>query len=297
MKRVGLAGLLAAGFILAACASGPSTATAPQQSRPFAAPHGYHLSPVPEFAVVSRDDRTLLTFGVGGPCREPERNRLLAVETAQRIELVLAVHGKAYAEAQLRHMVCTTDAVAYPATWPTVHLSEPLGDRGVVQGLTGRAIPVYGGAAIARPTVLPAGCTPEAVFPSSDIVRAGPPYPKGLHPGIAWSCDVRVRFPARFSGVPSAQLQVGQWLGQIGSQDWPIERHVTVQGRRAVVKVVEVGAVNVVQSRSISWYQGGETFIITSNSSLSLTVGHSKTVLSVAELVRIADGLRVPHLH
>jgi|ERR1039458_134367 hypothetical protein len=251
-----------------------------------------YVAQVPSFAAVSRDGRTLTTFPVVGPCGDRLRQRLMAVESGDQVSLTDLVHGRQYTKAQLRHMVCALAVFSFGPP-PSVTLRAPLGTRAVVQGLTGRRIPVYGGAQVATPKVLPKGCAPGPIQPISDIITAGPPYPTGSHPGLTWSCNVEVPFPPRYAFTPASQLQFGQWQGWIRSLDLPIEEHTTVHGLPALVKVRRVDAFNIIQERSISWHEKGQTFVITSTSGLSLTVAHSKAVLSTQGLVRIANGLRV----
>lgn len=251
-------------------------------------PRGTYLAPVPNFAAVSRDGRTLTIFPVLGPCDDPMRERLLAVESDGRVYLTVLVHGKMYTEAQLRTMVCALDVISLGML--SVTLRAPLGSRAVVQGLTGRRIPIYGGAQVATPSVLPKGCAPGTIQPSFSLPNSGPSDHK---PGLTWSCDVSVPFPRRYAFAPASQLQFGQWQGWVRSLGLPIEERTTVHGHPALVKVERVGAVNIIQVRSISWREDGQTFVITSESGLSQTVAHSRVVLSAAELVRIADGLRV----
>jgi hypothetical protein len=285
MRRALVVGLGLA-LVLGVLAAGLEVVPSSRSSGPT------YLAPLPSFAAVSRDGRTLTTFPVYGPCGDGMRQRLLAVESGQLVSLTLLVHGRQYTEAQLRQMPCALAFVSNVSP-PSVTLGAPLGSRVVVQGLTGRSIPVYGGEQIATPTVLPRGCAPGPIQPISDIITAGPPYPTGSHPGLTWSCDVAVPFPPRYAFTPASQLQFGQWQGWIRSLDIPIEVHTTVHGLPALVKVRRVNAFNIIQQRSISWHEDGQTFVITSSSGLSQTVAHSKAVLSAAELVRIADGVKV----
>jgi hypothetical protein len=278
-------GVVAIGVEVGRYAPRPRVPTAPLPA------HTY-LAEVPSFAAVSRDGRTLSVFPVTGPCGEPVRQRLLAVESDDRVSLTLLVHGRKYTDAQRRHMICAAVAI-YPGPPPSITLRAPLGTREAVQGLTGRRIPVYGGAQVATPRVLPKGCAPGPVQPSGDILTSGPPYPSGSHPGLTWSCDVTVPFPPRYPRTPASTLDFGQWQGWVRSMGLPIEERTAVQGHPALVKVERVGAVNIIQVRSISWREDGQTFVITSASGLSQTVAHSRAVLSAAALVRIAEGLQV----
>ncbi len=238
---------------------------------------------------MSRDGRTLTVFPVEGPCDYPMRERLLAVESDDRVYLTFLVHGKMYTEAQLRNMICALDFTSF-GQLPSITLRAPLGSRAVVQGLTGHRIVVYGGAQVATPSVLPKGCAPGTIQPSFSLANSGP---LERNPGLTWSCDVAVPFPRRYADEPASQLQFGQWQGWVRSLGLPIEERTTVHGHLALVKVEHVGAVNVIQARSVSWREHGQTFVITSMSGLSVTAEHSRAVLSAAELVRIADGLRV----
>lgn len=291
---IGLAlvlGAVATGYEVGRSAPpGPSSHAPPRRGAPVGSPSGpAYLAEVPSFAAVSRDGRTLTVFPVEGPCGQPVPQRLAAVQSPRRVSLTLVVHGTHYTEEQLRHMVCATAYFGF-GPLPSITLRSPLGSRPVEQGLTARRIPVYGGAQVARPTVLPRGCTPGPVQPSAALNNSGPLF---RNPGLVWTCDVVVPF-ARRAVDPASQLQFGQWRGWVRSLGLPIEERTTVRGYPAIVKVDHVGAVDVVQARSISWREDDQTFVITSSSGLSATAAHSRAVLSAAELVRIADGVRIP---
>jgi len=267
--------------------------SAPRPVVPIGQPtRGTYLARVPSYATVSRDGRTLTVVPVRGPCDEPVRQRLLAVEFRDRVYLTVLVHGKMYTEAQLRQMICATFQV-WTGPLPSITLRAPLGNRAVVQGLTGRPVPLYGGAQVATPTVLPNGCAPGPIQPGGVVVMNGLPYFAGSHPGLEWSCDVTVPFPRRNPNEPASQLRFGQWQGLVPSLGLPIEERTTVHGHPAIVIVEHLGAVNIIPIRSISWHEDDQTFVISSTSGLTLSVAHSKAVLSAADLVRIADGLRV----
>jgi hypothetical protein len=285
---VGLAIALVLGVVAIGLEVGRSAA---HPTAPIGTPPGTYLAQVPSFAAVSRDGRALTVFPVEGPCGLPMRERLLAVESGDRVSLSVLVHGKRYTEAQLRHMACALGLISI-GPLPSVTLRTPLGTRPVVQGLTARRIPAYGGAQVATPTVLPKGCAPGPIQPSAAVLASGP-HPLDSHPGLTWSCDVTVPFPRRYAIDPASQLQFGQWQGSVGSLGLPVEERTTVHGNPALVKVEQVGSVNIIQVRSISWREDNQTFVITSMSGLSLTVAHSSAVLSAADLVRVAEGMRV----
>lgn len=286
-RFIGLGLVLAIGVIAIGVQVGRS---APRPVVPIGPlPAHTYLAPVPSFAAVSRDGRTLTIFPVAGPCGLPMHERLLAVESSIRVSLTVLVHGRRYTEEQLRHMICA-DVLIPSGPLPSITLHALLGNRMVVQGLTGQRIPAYGGKQVAAPAVLPKGCTPGPIQPSFGVASSGPPY---HNPGLTWFCNPTVPFPRRYAFTPASQLQFSQWQGWVPSMGLPIEERTTVHGNPALVKVERVGAVNIIQVRSISWREDGQTFVITSSSGLSQTVAHSKAVLSAADLVHIADGLRV----
>jgi len=261
--------------------------------RPTTTQAATHLASVSDFVSVSRDGRTLTAFAIAGPCGDYVHNELLAKVTATRVSVVMRVEGRRYSASQLEHMVCATWGTFGPrAPLPSIRLSEPLGARAVVDALTGRPIPTYGGSLIARPTVLPRGCVPGAVEPRSDVITNGPPYARGFHPGVSWTCAVATSFPSSRFG-PASTLEVGQWRGRIGSLGLPVERRASVHGLPAIIKVAAVNSPTDVIARSVSWMQGATTYIVTSYSGLAASPAHSRAVLSDAELLAIADAMVV----
>ncbi len=251
---------------------------------------GYVSRPITDFVAVSRDGRTLSTFAYSGPCGVPLRNELVAVETAGKVTLTQFVHRPTKAEAS--QTACAL-AIFYRQTFPSIRLPTPLGSRMLVQGLTGRPIPTYGGSAIATPTALPTGCHLGKVLPAGDILTAGPPYPKGQHPGITWSCAVAVPFRAELGLGPASLLTFGQWQGRVGGVGIPLQLVTKVHGQLALVKVAAYGSLAVVQERSIEWFEHGQTFVIRSNLQLQPSTAHTKAVLTAAALIRIANGLKL----
>ena len=280
----GLAAVIVAVAVLAAVRSNgaPNGASGPGVS-------AFVSRPLTSFVAVSRDGRTLTTFAYRGPCGEPIQNRLVAVETAKKVTLTLLVHRLTRAQAD--QTACAL-AVFYPPSFPSVRIAAPLGRRALVQGFPERPLPTYGGSTIATPAVLPMGCRLGRIRPATDILTNGPPYPRGFHPGVTWSCGVTVPYrPATFG--PASLLTFGQWQGRVGGVGLPVEMRTTVHGQPALVKVEGFGSLAVVQERSIEWFEQGQSFVITSVTNLEPSVSHTGAVLSAAELIRVAEGLRV----
>jgi hypothetical protein len=278
-------------IVLAGLGASSATSGSPSASSGVA---GSHRTEVPSFAALSRDGRTLTVEGVTGPCDTFVKNRLLVSATHTHVALTLLVQGPAHPKPTgcLLADVAPQWLIAQPQ-WPSVRLAAPLGSRRVVQGLTGRTIPVFGGASLATPTVLPRGCHLGVVLPTGDILTNAPPYPRGFHPGVTQTCAVAVPFrstPQR----PASTLQLGQWRGWIYSLGLPIERRALVHGHPAVIKMEAYGAIYNLQERSISWHEDGGTFVITSSTSLRPSRAHDRAVLSSRELLAIANGLAIP---
>jgi hypothetical protein len=312
LRSIAAVGALSASLLLGGCTS--------QQHPVFLAPHGYHLTSLQGFAVVERNDRTLVAYPQAGPCGLQIQNRLLAIQTSRGVRLALAVENANKHEVAERCQSCGhIPCMASSAAWPGITLARPLSSHSVVDDATGRPILVYGAAEIVVASVLPAGCKPRPALPDDYV--GGPPQPEPyqsatptIRPGIMWTCRLPVRLPVpdRSSCVCVDQLQVGQWLGHAGHVGWPVKSYVEVQHRRAALRVAEDGGglyqiapereslPTQIFGRSLSWYENGETFVVTSTYEpdaplppVDTTRVFSLGILTTAQLQTIANGLRI----
>ncbi len=312
LRSIAVVAALTASVFLGGCVA--------QQNAAFLAPHGYHLTSLQGFVVVERNDRTLVAYPEVGPCGVQIRSRLLAIQDSRGVRLALAVENVNKHEVAARCQRCGhVPCMASSPAWPGITLARPLLSRSVVDGRTGRPILVYGAAEIAAASVLPAGCKPGPALPDDFVSTPPQPAPfqsdsRAVHPGIMWTCRLPVELPLadRSWCICVDQLQVGQWLGHFGHAGWPIMSYVEVQHRRAALRVAEDGAGLYqiaperetlpvqIYGRSLSWYENGETFVVTStyepNSPLppvNTTRLFSLGILTMAQLQTIANGLRI----
>jgi len=245
---------------------------------------------VAQFVTLSADGRTITAWPISDSCGDPLPNRMTVAATGSRVALTMLVTEPVYSASNPAPTVCALAAFFSPLV--RVRLAHPLGSRALVQGLTGGAIPWFGGAQLATAEVLPTWCVPGLLAPAGDDPSGTAPAPSGSHPGATWTCPPQpLPGPAALSGARS--LSFSQWVGRIGSLGLPVERRVTVHGEPALIKVDDVGQGNAVV-RSISWHAQGYSLMVTSDYHGPWASVRAHSVLSDAQLVAIASGVVVP---
>jgi len=244
---------------------------------------------VTQFVSVSADGRTVTAWPIADACGAPLPSRMTVAATRSQVALTMHVNEPVYSAANPAPTVCATSSFT-PYGFVRVRLAHPLGSRALVQELSGAAIPWFGGAQLARTTVLPSWCVPGPLAPAYPYGVA--PEPTSSHPGATWTCPT-VGLSGPVASEATHSLSYSQWAGTVGSLGLPVERRVTVHGRPALIKVDDVGAGTAV-TRSISWHEHGYSLEVTSSYIGPWSAVPARSVLTDAQLVAIAHGVEVP---
>jgi hypothetical protein len=220
-------------------------------------PHPARVYAVSAPVLVSKDGR--LITGIGGiVCGH--RSLLVARSYPRKVTLKWVNPDTS----------CNAEAVR---TVPVrVRLLAPLGNRALVQAVSGGPVRYFDERDLASVGTLPAGFRPSGDLPSVSFPNNDQPWVVG---------DTRVFIgPAGTGTLTIAQLVVTK--GIIPLTPWPWPGRVQVHGRVAAVRVDQAGGV--VYSRNITWVEHGYRFVVNS---------HGQVPLSTAQLAAVANGIRL----
>jgi len=213
------------------------------------------------FPVVSRNGRTITVLTVqqcGGP------SKLVATSYQDRVALVVTAPTGAPDE------VCPLDLQVLTIS---TTLPEPLGDRVLVNGITGKPVPYFDDRWFADITVLPqryrCGAGEPGVLPSG---------------GSGVNATVYCSGPAKESGPLAIEQLKG--VGSV-TASWPIVGHPTIDGHQATLRVAVSSGIAYV--RCLTWSAGGYFFTV-----ISMEQMEGQQILSSSELLAVADGLHLP---
>lgn len=133
------------------------------------------------------------------------------------------------------------------STWGTLALSDPLGDRPLVDSATGAAVPVIDGAQLLFPSALPA---------PFDVAHWGE---RAGDDGLSWSFEWLVGprdLPGGALGGPVLGLTITRWDGASAPPMECTARALQVRGVTGNLCDTDAG------SRLLSWTEGGGSFVI-----------------------------------
>ena len=170
---------------------------------------------------------------------------------------------------------CHAEVIRFAAV--SVRLPAPLGNRALVQASGGGPVRYFDQRDLARVTVLPAGFRLSSDLPAGSLTEAG-------RRAVG---DTRT-----YTGPPGvgARLEITQLPAAVSKKitltSWPWPGHARVHGRAAALLVERSGGL--VSSRSITWAGHGYRFVVV----VSAT-GHRQVPLSDAQLIAVADGIRL----
>ena len=170
----GIAGFLAAASGGCGSAGGGQPAGAASSGQPAASPGGQvSYQGYGGTAIISADGRTV-TVGQypSGAC--PASVTPVARESAARVALFLE-----YVTPRNPPSCPQAAGAAALVDARDIRLRQPLGNRKLVNGATGRAIAWIGSTLVLRPTFLPAGYALRELIPAASLGRAQSPGPAG----------------------------------------------------------------------------------------------------------------------
>jgi len=206
---------------------------------------GHYVSP--GSILVGADQRTL-TASTGGACQtgslDVQENPSTVVVRVHLWPAVMIAPGS-----------CALEIFS-------ARLSEPLGSRRLIDGVTGAGLPSFDGRGILRPTFLPAGFAHryDAAFFGNDTVAGA----------TAGCTQVYTQGNSYDESIWISQITGGHWRTPAGIHARPI----VVRGRRGLAIAGE-----------IEWAEGGQLFTIQS-------MTYAYATLSDQALIAIANSLR-----
>jgi len=218
------------------------------------------VSPVSLPVLVSADGRVIIGVGSMACGHDP---RLVARSYPGKVTLAWVNPDTNCSAETLRSAVARA------------RLPAPLGNRALVQAVSGAPVRYFDERGLARAGVLPAGFRLSSDLPSVSFPEQA-----------TWAVgDTRT-----YTGPASAaaRLSVAQLVvtpGFIPLTPWPWPAHVRVNGHPAALLTDRAGGL--VYSRSITWVDHGYRFVV--NISVQ---GHKQVPLSTAALTEVADGIR-----
>jgi hypothetical protein len=227
---------------------------------------------------LSADQRTLSAAVTAGGCHGP-----LALKAQERPDRVLVTATEDVRGLDGKH-ACSAHA---EVTTLTTRLGEPLGTRHVVDARTGRTLLVLDRSKVAEVTHLPAGYRADGTCrpPSTTVDDAAAP------PAVAACTAV---YSNELIGGDRLGLTVTQYLGHRppdrNGPTWDPPASAQVHGLPAQLRLGHEAGKRPGQTsytRQLLWTENGVTVSVSSG-----PAGSPDRLLSAAELLRVADGIR-----